>query len=342
MHYTIAELAKIIDARVQGDTQCVITNLAAINNAKKGDLTFLLGGPYAQHLKNTKASAVILTNKEMPNCPTNALVVDNPELSFAKIAELFNSFKKPLPNNIHPSAEVAGSCQIDPSVSIGAHCVIGEGVSIGANTVIMSGTVIGEGATIGADCLFYSNVTLYHGVLLGNRVILHSGVVVGADGFGLTQDKGRWVKIPQLGRVVIEDDVEIGANSCVDRGALDDTVVEEGVKIDNLVQIAHNVRVGAHTVMAGGTVVAGSTKIGRHCVFGGGICVNGHIAITDRVIITGMAMVVKSITEPGVYSSGTTLQSNREWRKSAIRFHQLDDMAKRLKQLERLCDEGTG
>ena len=198
---------------------------------------------------------------------------------------------------------------------------------------------IADDVTIGSDCYCYPNVSLCCDVKLGNHVILHSGAVIGSDGFGLTNDHGQWVKIPQLGTVIIGDYVEIGANSVIDRGALEDTVIEEGVKIDNLVQVAHNVRVGAHTVIAGCTAIAGSAHIGKHCVIGGGARINGHITIVDQVVITGMAMVIHSIDTPDVYSSGTGIQTNRQWRKSAVRFQQLDQLVKRLQYLERLHDE---
>lgn len=320
--FSIAELAKYISAKTAGNDQLPITRLAPIQRAMTGDLTFLVGRAYQRYLSETKASAVILTAADAPNCPATALIVENPEYAFARAAALFNTVKKPAAG-IHPTAVISDSAVIDSSVSIGAHCVIGDDVVIGANTVIHAGVIIQEGVTIGADCLFYSHVTVYHQVTMGNRVVLHSGVVIGADGFGLAQHNGVFEKIPQLGSVLIGDDVEIGANSCIDRGALDNTIIETGVKIDNLVQIAHNVKISAHTVIAGCASVAGSTQIGSHCLIGGAATIGGHLTICDGVILTGCAMVTKSVTKPGVYSSGTGLLPNADWRKCVVRFRKI-------------------
>lgn len=277
----------------------------------------------------------MLTVDDLKNCPCHALVVKNPELAFAKALSFFE--KRPvIEAGIHPSVVMGKNCHIDSSASIAAGCVIGEEVRIGSHAIISANTVIGDRVEIGTDFYCYSQVSLYHDIVIGDRVILHSGAVIGADGFGLANDRGRWIKIPQIGRVVLGNDVEVGANTTIDRGALEDTIIEDGVKIDNLVQIAHNVRIGANTVIAGCSGVAGSTDVGRHCMIGGGVCINDHITIADGVIITGMAMVLHSIDVPGIYSSGTGLQTNREWRKSAVRFQQLDKMAKRLQNLERL------
>ncbi len=336
--YTISELAKRIDADVHGDANCEIKNVAPLASAGVGDLTFLLGGSYRQFLPDTKASAVVLTSEELPNCQVNAIVTKNPELGFAKLLALFEK-KAGVQKGFHPTAILGQACEIDDSVSIGANVVIGDHVSIGANTVISAGCNVGDGVCIGADTYLYPNVTLYHHIELKDRITVHSGTVIGSDGFGLTNDRGQWVKIPQVGTVIIHDDVEIGANTAIDRGALEDTVIEEGVKIDNLVQVAHNVRIGAHTVVAGCSAIAGSARIGKHCMLGGGVRVNGHITICDQVIMTGMSMVTHSIDKPGVYSSGTGIQANLEWRKSVVRFQQLDKITKRLQRLERQNNE---
>jgi UDP-3-O-[3-hydroxymyristoyl] glucosamine N-acyltransferase len=317
--YTVAELAKHVSAKIIGDDQHIISRLSPIKNAKAGDLTFLIGGAYRRYLSETQASAVIISEADAPGCPVTALVVENPELAFARIAHLFNVISKPTAG-IHPSSVIAKTAVIDPSAFVGAGCVIGDGVVIGARTIIHPSAVIHEGTHIGDDCIIYSNVTIYHRVSIRNRVILHSGVVIGADGFGFVHHKGVFEKMPQLGSVVIGDDVEIGANSCVDRGALDNTVIETGVKIDNLVQIAHNVVVGAHTVIAGCTCIAGSTVIGRHCMIAGAVAISGHLTICDGVIFTGGATVTKSIKEPGMFSSGTGLLPHNEWRKCVIKF----------------------
>ncbi len=320
--YSISELANHISAKIIGDDQLMISCVSPIVRAQAGDITFLTSSAYKRHLQTTNASAVILKAEDADACPVTALVVNNPELAFARITRFLNPLSKPVPS-IHPTAVIAQTAKIDPTAFIGAHCVIGERVVIGANTVIKSTVSIDDDVAVGEDCWINSNVTLYERVSIGNRVILHSGVVIGADGFGLANDRGRWEKIPQIGAVIIEDDVEIGANSCVDRGALDNTVIETGVKIDNLVQIAHNVVVGAHSVMAGCSSVAGSTVIGKHCIIGGAVTIGGHITICDGAIFTGCAMVTNSVKEPGVYSSGTGLFPNAEWRKVVVHLRRI-------------------
>lgn len=292
--------------------------------AQLGDLTFLTHNSYKRFLLDTKASAVILKAEDAKECPSTitALTVSNPELAYARILRLFHPIQKPAAG-IHPAAIIAKTAKIDSTAAIGAYAVIGERAVIGKHTVIASHVSVGNDVVIGDDCWFYSHVNLYNRVSIGNRVILQSGVVIGADGFGLANDQGRWESIPQVGSVVIEDDVEIGANSCVDRGALENTVIQMGVKIDNLVQIAHNVVVGAHTVMAGCSSVAGSTIIGKHCVIGGAATIGGHITICDGAIFTGCAMVTNSVKEPGIYSSGTGLFPNPEWRKVVAHLRRL-------------------
>ena len=336
--YTLAQLANSIGAELHGDAECKINGIAAITQAKAGDICFLNDSHYHSHLAHTKASAVLLPKKFMADCPTNALVMANPRLGFAKLLEIL----MPPPQvqaGIHPTAVVGENCSVDASATIGAYAVIGHNVTIGPRTVITASVVVGDGASVGADCYLHPHVTLYHQVTLGERVIIHSGAVIGADGFGLAQDEQqRWVKIPQIGSVVIGDDVEIGANSAIDRGALDDTLIGNGVKIDNQVMIGHNCQIGDHTAIAGCAGIAGSTKVGRHCMIGASAGLNGHIEICDGVMITGFGMIQKSITKPGIYSSGTGMQTNRDWHKSVIRFWQLDDIAKRLKRLERLHD----
>ena len=334
--YSLKELAAAIGATVDGDGDCKIHNIAAIAHAGPGEVSFVTDYKYQKYLTQTKASAILLDQKLASFCSVNALVMPNPKLGFIKLLTLLRPQFIP-PAGVHPAAVVSENCQIDPSAHVGAQAVIEDDVVIGSRTLIGAGTIIARGSRIGADCCLYSRVTLYHHTILGSRDIIHSGVVIGSDGFGLTKgEKGEWVKIPQVGRVVIGDDVEIGANTTIDRGALSDTVIGNGVKLDNLVMIAHNVRIGDHTVIAGCAGVAGSTIIGRHCMIGASAGLNGHIEICDNVIITGMGMIQKSITEPGVYSSGTGMQTNRAWRKSVIRFWQFDEMAKRLKRLEKL------
>ncbi|MBT8506419.1 UDP-3-O-(3-hydroxymyristoyl)glucosamine N-acyltransferase [Coxiella-like endosymbiont of Rhipicephalus sanguineus] len=340
--YTLNELANAIGATVKGHGDCKIHNIASIVNAQPGEISFLVDRKYQKYLTQTKASALLLDKKLAKNCPINALIMPNPKLGFIKLLALLRPEVRSKPG-IHPTAVIGENCQIDPTVHVEAYAVIENEVVIGSRTIIGAGTSIGRGSQLGADCCLYNEVTLYHHTIMGDRNILHSGVVIGADGFGLAQDEQRrWIKIPQVGRVVIGDDVEIGANTTIDRGALEDTVIGNGVKLDNLIMIGHNVRIGDHTAIAGCAGIAGSTTIGRHCMIGAGAGLNGHIDICDNVVITGMGMIQKSITKPGVYSSGTGMQPSREWHKSVIRFWQLEELAKRLKRLERLYDERDG
>lgn len=335
--FTLAELAAILGAELRGDPTCNITGIASLHNVKAGQIAFLDNIRYRKYLANTQASAVILSSANLVECHTNALILDNPYLGYAKVATLFDQAPVSKPG-IHPTAVIGENCEIHPSVCIGPLCVIGANVKIGENVVISPGCIISDQCSIGADSRLWSRVTVYHNVQIGQRVIIHSGVVIGSDGFGFAQDKGIWNKVPQLGTVIIGNDVEIGANTTIDRGALDNTVLHDGVKIDNLVQIGHNVSIGAHTAIAGCTGIAGSTTIGKHCAIGGATSLGGHISIADQVIITGASAVSNSITEPGMYSSGIVqVQPALTWKKTLIRLNQLDEMAHRLRELEKIC-----
>ncbi|HBP03555.1 MAG TPA: UDP-3-O-(3-hydroxymyristoyl)glucosamine N-acyltransferase, partial [Stenotrophomonas sp.] len=278
---------------------------------------------------DSQASLVVLRADDAEAAPGAALVAKDPYTTFAKIAALFD-IAPTRPPGIHPSAvidpsaQVAASAHIGPFVSVGARSVVGE------NCIIGTGSVIGEDCSLDNGCELIARVTLVTRVKLGKRVRVHPGAVLGADGFGLAMDAGKWIKVPQLGGVRIGDDCEIGANTCVDRGALEDTVLDEDVRLDNLVQIAHNVQIGAHSAIAGCTGIAGSAKIGRYCLLGGHVGVVGHLEICDKVVITGKSVVRNSIHEPGEYSSGTPLTDNRTWRKNAARFKQLDALARRV------------
>jgi UDP-3-O-[3-hydroxymyristoyl] glucosamine N-acyltransferase len=236
---------------------------------------------------------------------------------------------------VHPGATVAPTAEVDPSASIGAGAFVGEGARVGARSVIETGARVGGGAQIGNDCHLHANAVVYHGCVLGDRVGLHGGVVIGADGFGLAMDEGRWVKIPQVGRTVLGDDVEIGANSTVDRGTLDDTVIEEGVKIDNQVQIGHNCRIGAHTAIAACVGIAGSTRVGRYCRIGGAAMIQGHIEICDDVTISAATAIMKSIRQPGTYTSIYPFQEHREWIRNAAHLRHMDSLAEKIKALEK-------
>ncbi|NOZ53473.1 MAG: UDP-3-O-(3-hydroxymyristoyl)glucosamine N-acyltransferase [Gammaproteobacteria bacterium] len=333
--YTLGELAKRVDAELVGDANCVIERLATLKNAGAGDIAFFSNPRYRKYLNTTAASAVIISVNERKVLNTNGLVVQNPYVVYARIAGLLH------PNvvteqGIHHSSIIDGSSQVDPTAYVGPNCVIGAGAVIGANSYIGSASIIGKNVCIGEQAYFFGNVTVCSDVVIGDRVILHPGVVIGADGFGLAQEEeeGRWLKIPQLGAVRIGNDVEIGANTTVDRGAIEDTVIDDGVKLDNLIQVAHNVCIGAHTVIAALTGVAGSVKIGKHCTIAGQVGFVGHIEIVDNVVITGKSLITRSITKAGTYSSGMPMMEHKQWRRNSVRYKQLDEIARRLKTLE--------
>ncbi|HEB92478.1 MAG TPA: UDP-3-O-(3-hydroxymyristoyl)glucosamine N-acyltransferase [Gammaproteobacteria bacterium] len=340
--FSLAELAERLGARLEGEGGCRVSRVATLTSAGEGDIAFITHKRYRSQLADTRATAVLLrqADSEFVRDGVHSLVVEDPYLAYAQVARWLN----PEPDEghgVHPSAVVDPTADVHTSAWVGPQCVIEAGAVIGADCRIGPGCVVGRDAVIGEGGRLVANVTLCHGSRIGRRVLIHPGVVVGADGFGLANDQGRWVKIPQLGRVVIGDDVDIGANTTIDRGAIDDTVIEDGVKLDNLVQVAHNVHIGAHSAIAGCTGIAGSARIGRHCALGGGVGIVGHLQIADHVTVTGMSMVSHTITEPGVYSSGTPLQENAKWHRNYVRFKQLDDMARRLKRLEKQLAKNT-
>ncbi len=331
---TLGELAEHLGAELHGDADCRIERVATLATAGSGDISFLANTRYRKYLKDTAASAVILATDELSHCPVNALVSDNPYLAYAKVATLLYPVHTP-PPGIAASAVLDKSVVTGDGVCIRDRVVIGAGSRIGSQTILDPGVVIGEGVQLGAHCRIHANVVLRDGVILGDHVILHPGVVIGSDGFGIANDGGTWFKIPQVGRVVLGDHVEIGSNSTIDRGAIDDTVIEDGVKIDNLVQVGHNVHIGEHTAIAGCVGISGSTHIGKRCMIGGAAGIGGHLTIADDVIITGFSMVTKSVTTPGLHSSGIPLTENRKWRKNVARFQHLDELYKRVVELEK-------
>jgi UDP-3-O-[3-hydroxymyristoyl] glucosamine N-acyltransferase len=326
---TLAELAHEFGLSLVGDPATLITGVATLATAGPGQLAFLANPKYRGQLATTRAAAVVLSADAAESSPVPALVARNPYASFARIAARFEP-RPERPAGIHPSAVVDASAEIDPTAHVGPFVVIGARSRIGAAAVIGAHSMIGEDCVVGPACHLVARVTLVTRVRLGARVLIHPGAVLGADGFGLAMDQGAWLKVPQLGGVIVGDDCEIGANTTIDRGALGDTVLEEDVRLDNQIQIAHNVHIGAHTAMAGCSAVAGSARIGRYGLIGGGAGVLGHLEICDRVTITAMSLVSHSIREPGEYSSGTPLMDNRAWRKSAVRFKQLDELARSL------------
>ncbi|NIE77605.1 UDP-3-O-(3-hydroxymyristoyl)glucosamine N-acyltransferase [Pantoea sp. Tr-811] len=337
---TLGQLAEALGATLQGPEALQITGLATLQEAGPGQLSFLANPQYRKYLDNCQAAAVLLKAADAEGFTGNALIVADPYLAYARISHLFDPKPKAVAG-IHPSAVVAEDAQVDASACIGPFAVIESGARIGANVSIGAHCVVGARSVVGEGGWLAPRVTLYHDVTIGKRVVIQSGAVIGGEGFGFANEKGVWRKIAQIGGVTIGDDVEIGVNTAVDRGALSDTRIGDGVKLDNQIQIAHNVQIGDHTAMAACVGISGSTRIGKHCMLAGGVGLVGHIDICDNVFISGMTMVTRSITEPGSYSSGTAMQPLADWRKSAARIRQLDDMAKRLQQLEKRVDTVT-
>ena len=340
MSYRLGELAGRIGAELLGDPDVIIDRVAVLDAAGPNAVAFLSNRRYRPFLEDTKAGAVILGPEFADACPVSALVLDNPYLGYARAATLLSPVVE-RESGIAPSAVVDTGADVAPDASIGAHCVIEAGARIGAGTSVGAGSFIGRGSSIGSRGRIAAGVAICPGVHIGARAIIHPGAVIGADGFGIANDNGTWVKIPQFGGVRIGADVEIGANTTVDRGALEDTVIEDGVKLDNLIQIGHNVHVGAHTAIAACVAIGGSARIGRRCTIAGAVSIAGHLEIADDVHLTATSAVPNTIREPGVYSSGMPVQENRAWRRNIARLRQLDDMARRLRALERRLDRQT-
>jgi UDP-3-O-[3-hydroxymyristoyl] glucosamine N-acyltransferase len=332
--YTLHDIAKHIGAVVHGEGAAEIVGLNTLQDAGPKELSFLANPSYRNFLIDTKAGAVIVTVGDLEGYEGNALVMDNPYLGYALASSLFDCAPVSKPG-VHPSAVVADTASIAKTASIGPNVVVSDNVVVGEHSIIGAGVFVGDNSILGEHCRILANVSIYHGVSIGNHVTVHSNTTIGADGFGFAHHEGHWKKIYQLGGVVIGDRVEIGACTTIDRGALGDTVIEDGVILDNHVQIAHNVRVGENTAMAGCSGISGSTVVGKNCIFGGQSGVVGHVTICDGVQLTGGTIVTKSLDKPGSYSSGTAFSTSREWRKNAVRFNQLDDLAQRIKQLEK-------
>jgi UDP-3-O-[3-hydroxymyristoyl] glucosamine N-acyltransferase len=336
--YTLGDLAQRIDARVEGDASVVVTGLGSIEHARAGDLTHLSSRTYRRFLPNTKATAVILRAEDLAQCPTHALVVRNPYVAFAVLSHLFKT-DTPAAPGIHASAAIDASTQIGNETSIGPHVVVGANCRIANGVVIGANCVIGDACVLGEGVQLMASVTLYRRVRIGARSIVHSGAIIGADGFGFARDaQGRQHEIAQIGGVVLGEDVSVGAGTTIDRGAIDDTVIGDGVKIDNQVQIGHNCTIGKHTVICGCVGIVGSTRIGAQCVLAGGVGVGGDgpIEIVDRVVVSGMTHVSRSISKSGVYSGGVLHSATLKWKRNALRFAELDDLAKRIALLEKM------
>ncbi len=315
-----------------------IGQVAALETALPGNISFYTTGRFRKQLEATQAGAVILNQENRDATSKPRIVCSNPSAYFARVTGLLNPLE-PASAGIHPSAVVAADAVIAASASVGPFAFVGRGVRIGERAVIGAGCAIGDKVEIGDDAHLFPRVVIYHQCLLGARVIIHSGAVIGADGFGLAHEEGRWLKIPQIGRVVIGDDVEIGANTTIDRGALEDTVIEEGVKLDNQIQVAHNVRIGAHSAMAGCVGIAGSARIGRNCTVGGAGMILGHLSIADNVSVSSGTLITKSISKPGAYTSAMPFSTHEQWLKNAAHLRHLDSMADKIRQLEQKITE---
>ncbi len=330
----LGDLASAVGVELSGDPAIEISGVGTLEHAVQGEISFLSNPRYRRFLKDTQASAVILGPQDAAQCHTAKLISDNPYLTYARVASrLIPELEDPA--GCHPSAVVSSTADVDATAWIGPCAVIGERVRIEAHAFIGPGSVIGDDCVIGAATRLVARVTICQGTQVGERCLLQPGAVLGADGFGLANDAGRWEKVPQLGRVILGNEVEIGANTTVDRGALEDTVLGNGVKLDNLIQIGHNVQIGEHTALAAACAIAGSTKIGRYCTIGGLTGLVGHLTIGDNVHFSGASQVTRSFPHAGYYSGNLPAMENKDWRKAVARIRQLDGMAKQLKALEK-------
>ena len=333
--FSLNEIATYLDAEIRGESELRITGVSTLQDASEGQLAFLANPKYAKQLSETGASAVILTADKAADFKGNCLIVNQPYLAYARVSSWFETLTLE-PAFVHPSAVIDSNALVANDVYIGPNVVIEADAQIASGCHISANSYIGARSSIGLNGYIAANVTIYHDVRIGEQVRIHSGSVIGADGFGIApKPDGSWEKIHQIGGVTIGDDVEIGACTTIDRGALSDTKVGDGVKLDNHVQIAHNAVVGDHTAMASYSGLAGSATIGRYCIMGGDACIVGHVAVCDNVQLTARTLVTKSISEPGSYSSGSTpLMTTTEWRKNSVRIGQLDALARRVKKLE--------
>jgi UDP-3-O-[3-hydroxymyristoyl] glucosamine N-acyltransferase len=331
--YSLREIAERLGGEVLGDPNVRVARVATLESAGADALAFLANERYLQQLSATGAAAVIIGPGARDAIDIPRIVSPDPYLYFARVSALLNP-PPPLKPGIHPSAAVDASARVDPDAEIGAHATIGPGAQVGAGALIGAGVSLGRNVRVGRESRLHARVTVYDECLIGERAILHSGAVIGADGFGLAFDGERWVRVPQVGRVRIGNDVEVGANTTIDRGALDDTVIEDGVKLDNQIQVAHNVHIGAHTAIAACTGIAGSVRIGRYCRIGGGVGIAGHVTIADHVEISGGTAITKSIDSSGAYSGVYPFEANRRWRRNAVQVRHLAELARRVAALE--------
>jgi UDP-3-O-[3-hydroxymyristoyl] glucosamine N-acyltransferase len=328
----LGELAVRFGCELSGDPQIRVTSVATLDGGPDA-IGFLANPAYLDQLSRTRLGAVILDRRHAGHCPVPTLLHSNPHATFARIAAVLHPAHAARAG-VHASAVVHPTARVAPDAEVAALAVIEAGAVVGARCVVGAQCFVGEGAVLGADTRLVQRVTIGAGAVLGRRCLVHQGAVIGADGFGNARDGAAWVKVPQLGGVVIGDDVEIGANTTIDRGALGDTRIEAGVRLDNQIQVGHNVHIGAHTAIAACTGIAGSTRIGARCMIGGGTGIGGQIQIGDDIVIAGFGMVTRSIAGPGMYSSVLPVEEVRLWRRIVGRIKRLDVLASRVKKLE--------
>ena len=340
--FRLGDLVKQLGGELIGDADVRVSQVATLESARPADITFLTQSRFLPQLDRTQAGAVILGPEARDASSLPRIISPNPYAYFARVAAFLNPAAVAEPG-IHESAVVDKSARIAESASVGACAVIGRRAQVAKHAIVGPGCFIGEGASIGTGSRLHANVAVYHDCRIGARCIVHAGAVVGSDGFGIAKEDGVWKKIPQIGRALIGDDVEIGANTTIDRGALDDTVIEDGVKLDNQIHIAHNVRIGAHTAIAACVGIAGSAKIGRNCALGGASMIYGHITLADNVNVSAGTLIIKSSEKPGPYTGVYPFASHQRWLRNAAHLRQLDDLAKRVRELEgRLGKTGRG
>lgn len=331
--YTLGEIVSRFGGELIGDARLRVRQVAALEYAADSDIAFFSGPRYRTQLASTAAGAVIMSARDRDVTDKTRILCADPYVYFAHVSALLNPEPACEPG-IHPTAVVEEGAEISPRATVGPLVYVGRKARIGAGSRIGAGCTLGEGTVIGDECRLMARVTVYHNCVIGDRVVLHSGVVIGADGFGMAWDQDHWLKIPQIGRVVIGDDVEIGANTTVDRGAMEDTVIGNGVKLDNLIMVAHNVQIGDHTAMAGCVGVAGSAKIGKRCTVGGAGMILGHLEIADEVNVSAGTLITKSITKSGTYTSAMPFSPHQDWLKNAAHLRRLDEMVRKIHALE--------
>jgi UDP-3-O-[3-hydroxymyristoyl] glucosamine N-acyltransferase len=340
MPATLADLAAHFGCEYRGDPDVVVNSVATLAHAGPDSVAFLANPLYRSQLVETGAAVVVLEEKFAADCPVSSLLSANPYATYARVARFLHPLIPPVPG-VDETASISASAIVSKTAQVSAHAVVGAGSELGDSVFVGPGCVIGAGVRIGSESRLIARVTVLDRVVIGERCVLHPGAVIGSDGFGFARDRDSWLKVPQLGSVVVGNDVDIGANTTIDRGTIEDTVIEDGVILDNLIQIAHNVRVGEHTAMAALCGIAGSVVIGKRCMLGGAVVLVGHISLCDDVMVTFHSSVMRSIKTPGTYSSGLPAEEASRWRRNAARVRKLDDLARRQTILERQLEQLT-